>query len=1855
MVESRFQQEMNEFNRSKQPPADTAEALREQIRQHEFADQHRGLLDRATTNVLNRGDENSLTALKELEQKVNQGKVQSGEISTAIQADRDAMKWQGEVSMYGTGFMKAATLFLPGKGKIPWIAAGSVHAVDQIRVAPDISATQMLADGALGFGKGAGLKIMMDKVSATSWRTWEKGLVIGGAGGAMETGMHRENWLSADGKLDVFSGLGRTTKSALLGAGTGAVTFHYGHKLFQGISTKFTNGALEKSPLASNMGVGFSFGVTGGFTGEAINQFQRNEFDPVQLAVRSLMQGGVDMFAGGAGYKAGNLYMPKETVGTPHQAFSENPNGPTLVDQVKGLGAQGKTWAENFLKPKEPQSDSSFAGKSRNTDRKNREDREETFSSFEELAAHRKRQEEQRTEEESAGWGNSEPVVENGAKKTENRGANESEPVVEEPVTERRTTEVERTDVKPLRTATELDTAQAALQARLDALALEGKLKGLPKDANKLFKSLDKYLQEANGNQPIPEMEVAVIKDSARYKQLPDMIAQAVAKAEVARAAEKPVESEEIVSGGERKVVEPAKEIATDRYSELLRQAAEGQDLSVPERSELNLLHEGRMSAEMDKLTLAERIAETKKELDALREPTEELAERRDVVEEGLPIDKITTADGKVISIPDINVAAETGNAFGSTFTAGNRLLTQAVTDAYLAVGAEGKVQSDAIASLRKIATENAGLKTALETIASKHPEIDAVIKTALEGVVAPEPGSPQYSLLDIVTRRPNEMRQMVQEASELAVKASKGDAAAKQQLEELAKNSVDVTDTSRPVFDIHEAMSRVGRQRPDLNRTIYEAFNESMPNHLLAEFGVRFAKEAAAGNTESARSLNELAQKHNQPEVRDALFEVGKKEGYWDTLEPLYNAYKPNLTIEQKAFVGVAMMKNVVDAIGAARAEAQTAATEGRAADTKYQEAADAAQQKFNVYAKDNPEMLYALLQGSTRESAKDPAYEQIFQEAYGLTAGPASDVPVMTAASEYIKNGTLDLGDAALKLRSRFAEAVQAREEMGYDRATAEREILDNFAKVVRMHGIEEANILKHLVSGSEAELGVMKTVGDYAQAKQQELLGQPSERGLTLDLMSQVGKAVQDRVNQGYPKEVAQRDVLEKLESVSRLNGLEDVSIFKPLVEMRPGDVEAMNQAAKIFETLQAAKVAAEKGEAIPDPAHPGQFMDGIRQAVEARKASGESAVDAVLSLKKNLDVLARERGLDNANSLINEIVMSATPVNEFTAQYMTEKGKNADQIQALQQASETEYNAALLGKEMLYRQMNDRQAIARGTKREEIPSGEELVRELWKGVYEHLKGGESPVPYMARMRERIDVEAALRGEPDANSMLPFLSEAFTPGHRRAAGPEPQEPIATSELTQSEIAHRIAEFRQIVSNSKYPGDPSFKASETEPRYESMNRWFEHQMQVRKELFEWMNKNEALWPYVKEYAATTESSPIAAMIDGYPHMESNYLNDFPGFPKNILTPAQSRTPEVARETAREEVAREEVAREEVPVERQDVPADEFGRPLEAQADLNANYRKALEELFSADGDVMFRAAQNEGYLWSPREGGLQNFQRWLAVMKANAEHPEMLPKWKALFERPELEVIPEGVLFDFFSQNKAQPLNPRNWDVTKNESPISRAEQLTKALDAFKPEAKPPARTESAEPPKPVEFDPTNPDVIAGVKLATLLANDRPTLADVLFKLGDRNASRDHFKQLFRAMLENGTSGEQIRNVMQGINEAQNLYRAYNDRVNPRPPKPGMRPRELPAMSEEQIAQMPVQAQQWISYAQAQARLTNPSKPGELAELIDGIARQTLEVNKSGPRGGRPGGPRPGGGGDRGGRGGDLGGHGG
>lgn len=1708
-----------ELNRAQEPPPDTAESLREQIRQHEFIDQHRGLLDRATTNLLSRGDERSLAALKELEQKVAQGKVQQGEIAAAVKSDRDSMNWQNEVSTYGTGFLKAATLFLPGRGKIPWIAAGGVHAVDQIKIAPDVSAGEVVADGLLGFGKGAGLKVIMDKASATTWRTWEKGLVIGSAGGALETGMHRENWFNKEGKLDLAGGIGRTTQSTLLGAGTGAVTFHVGHKLFKGISAK-TGGALERSGLASNMGVGFSFGVTGGFTGEAMNQLKKGEFDPVQLAVRSMLQGGVDMFAGGTGFKAGRLYMP-QNAGT-HGGFSEK-EGPSLMSQLRGAG-------ERLFKPTENSSESQFSGKTR---RRGGEEEDGEFGDWRDQLNRLSKEKGWGTPEERGGVpkdkgkGKDEPVVD------ETKRVDEITPVVDEAAQKRVVPEVEKT-AKVAPESAELDAGQAALQQRLDALAAEGKLKGVQNmGAMKLYQRLPDILRQANGDKPIPELELKVIKDRDRYQQLPDMIAEAMRKAEAARNPEPQVrDSEEIVSGGNQgKTGE-----VVDRYTELLNRAAgQGEELHALERLELTELHKARTEALEETLSLEDRLAAVKRDLE-LEKTAKQPAEQKEVTEgpqppenfqkgeavwknkdtdvpvevveylgekdgrhyvkikgaeTGIPLDEIVypdrssvgfdrtaglVGDGKVVSMPDIDVVAETGAMFGTTYTQGNRLTRRAVNDAYLAVVGEGAVQTEAAARLRQTALDHPELKPALEAIAAKHPEIDAVVKTALDGVVAPEPSPEQITLKDIVTRRPDELATMVQQGVDLAVRAAKGETGAQQQLNEFARRSTDSSDPADLVFDVQEGMMKVARAHPEMSRAVYEAYQDTLPNSQLVEFGTRFLRESLAGDGEATRLLDEFVGKHNHQEVKRGMIDAAKLD--LSIADAVYDRYKDSFTLEDKFFWGG---KYIADATGGGQGEMD----------------------RLVKFARENPEP--EILSKMRLLSDYYPQYKDAFHAGFGQMEGLHTDVPALDAGGKLI--------DA-------------------------------------RLAG----------------------------------LLGQPVENTSALKFMTELSRAIEARTDAGQPYEDAKAAILKNLDLLARLKGVDDTAFLRDAVKEAawPTDTATLAEAEKLMDIEVASREAARTGQPKPEAANPLNLILEVNAALRTRVQAGMRVDEAAAALKKNLDRLAQSKGLENADYLDAQIVEAAVP-----------------------SLSAAEDNITNIGKEMLELQIADAKARATGGERQPLPDGEAFVRSVWAEMMDYMSKGGKPQPLIDRVRARLEIQAALKGEQNANDMLPFLAEAGTFGHESATRPGTGNlEVNVTPENQVDVMQRIADFRQIAQNSKLPQDGQFSGS----LQERMNQWFEHQMGVRKDLFEWMNNNRDLWDYARAYGANTEFSPIAAMIDSYPHMQSRFLSDFPSYQRQLFDPKPAPV-----ERAPEEV----VVEPEVPVE--------------GQQQINPTVTKAVENMNSGDGNLQFQGAMESQYLMNPRARGVEQFNRWRQIMQLNADR--LPPAWKSLFKRADVQAIPDDVLMEFLSANTAQaPARKGGWSWDKD-MPEERAKSLEQALDAFKSaDMKDPAKAGD-----PAIAEAAQVATALGVKLATAVASDRPLLNDIIFKIGPEAPFRTQYKQMLTLMLENASSGAEVKAVFEQFNKIQEVRNEYQPRVPRGQPRVEMTP--------EQTMEMMGRLQEIIDHARAIGLQTNPSNPDLLSQIIGDLAmgkgqRDETPRKPFGAPGGKPGGdrgPRP------------------
>jgi len=1734
-----------ELNKAQEPPPDTAEALREQIRQHEFIDQHRGLLDRATTNILNRGDENSLASLKSLEQRAASGNAKPGEIAAAVKADREAMSWQGEVSMYGTGFMKAATLFLPGKGKIPWVAAGTVHAVDQIKIAPDVSAGEVVADGLLGFGKGAGLKIMMDKVSASSWRTWEKGMVIGGAGGALETSLHRENWLNKEGKVDIMGGLGRTTQSTLFGAGAGAVTFHVGHKLFKGISAQ-TGGALERSGLASNMGVGFSFGATGGFTNEALNQVRKGEFDPVQLAVRSLMQGSVDMLAGGTGYKAGRLYMP-EQVG-PHQAFGDNQQGPSLMSQLKGIG-------ERFVKPSESAGESQLAGKTRR--RGGDDDDGGSRGDWREQLDKLSREKGWGTREEQGGGKEKtgEEVVRDQANGEEVAPGSETVAPVEKTArVEPEVKPVERTEkVQPQQA--ELDAAQVELQARLDAWAKEqiandakpieersalpgGKLSELNiPNAMRIYRDLPGRLRTRNGDEPIPELEARVLRE--RYKDLPDMIAKAIAKAKAEQTETTPSPSDEIVSGGDQS------KLNADQYSSLLRRAAgEGEELSPLERRTLSELHEGRKESNADTLDLDARISAVRSELEAARtntgsevnegpkppegfqkgeatwrnkdsdvpvEITEYLGEKDGRhyvkvkgVETGIPLDEIVypkatdinlerpiglTSDAKTVTIPEIDVVRETNGMFGTTQTQGNTLLKEAIIDATLATVAEGNIKTEAAARLRELVVAEPELKPALEMIAGheKNKDLRPAIEEAVAGVEAPEPAPARITLKDIETRRPNELAQKVQEGIDLAFKASKGDAAAQQQLNELARNSTDATDPSNPVFDIQTGMARVAAAKPELARSIYEAYRDTLQNSQLTEFGVRFAKEAIEGDAAAKQFFEDFVRRHNHEDVKRGMIDAAMKTENAALTDIVYENYKDSLNINDKLFFGGKFLRDA-------------------------QQGGQPEMDNLIKFARENPEP--EVLDVMRLFADTYPEYAKTFRRGFGVLDAPQSDLRMITEAGKLI-------------------------------------------------------------------------------DAKQAELLGNSAEDSSMLKFMSEVSDAIAARRwehKQSFER--AQEEIIENIELLAQLKGIENPKFLTDVVRDAPwpSDMKALESANKLFDVEVATRRAVEAGEARPEAGNTLDFIRSVNQAMQDRVNAGMSVPEAAAAIKKNLDRIAESRGLEKADFLNEAIAEAAIPSR-----------------------SDGEDLASRLGLEVLETQVADAKAAASGGERKGLSNGEDFVRSLWAEMW---NGPTRNVDVLERVRARLEVHAALKGLPNANDMLPFIAEVATFGHESGARPGTNHlEVNVSPENQVDVMKRTGEFRQIVQNSRLPQDPMFTGS---PR-EGLNQWFEHYMKVRGEVFEWLNKNRDLWDYARAYAANTEFSPIASMIDAYPHMDTRFLSDFPSYDHRLLTPTPSR---------------------ETTAPTEDVVADPSRQNAElpqSEVQINPTVARAVENMNSGEKAQQIQGALESQYLMNPRARGVEQFNRWRQIVNAYLEElPPQAKAIKELFRRPEVQSMSDEALMDFLSANQA-PVQFRKGGWTYNDDVFNaRVNDLQKALDAFKTaDMKDPSKAD-----QPGMADATAAATALGVKLATEFAGNRPLLNEVMFKINDESPFRTQYKELLALMLEKPGGGAKVKEVLDAFKAIQDVRQTYLPRQpKPRPGEP--RPPRI-ELSPEQNNAMMGEIQGIVFDAQTKALETNPSNPEKLVELIENLAygkghRDEVPRKPFGAPGGKPGDRKP------------------
>ncbi|MBX9948942.1 MAG: PGDYG domain-containing protein [Candidatus Obscuribacterales bacterium] len=180
---------------------ETAEALmnmQSEIQQHQYADSKRSYLGKAFDWVYS-SDEKSFKQLEEIEHRVQyhvkNGEVEAlekmrDEINQAVAKDKNALKWQSDISQLGGAGLKIGSLFFGGK--IGYIASAGFFAADEAKPGDKIGAQAV--DLTLGATKGVAFKFMLDKTMGTDMNIALKGGAMSIGGRALDTALTRENY-----------------------------------------------------------------------------------------------------------------------------------------------------------------------------------------------------------------------------------------------------------------------------------------------------------------------------------------------------------------------------------------------------------------------------------------------------------------------------------------------------------------------------------------------------------------------------------------------------------------------------------------------------------------------------------------------------------------------------------------------------------------------------------------------------------------------------------------------------------------------------------------------------------------------------------------------------------------------------------------------------------------------------------------------------------------------------------------------------------------------------------------------------------------------------------------------------------------------------------------------------------------------------------------------------------------------------------------------------------------------------------------------------------------------------------------------------------------------------------------------------------------------------------------------------------------------------------------------------------------------------------------------------------------------------------------------------------------------------
>lgn len=198
------------------------------------------------------------------------------------------------VNQYGTGMVKTAGLFLPGK--LGYATSGLTYALDQAK--PSDSVSDQLIDGGLGLAKGLGTRATFQIVGSKELGIASKAVSLGISTRVIDSALTRQTYAEGN-SYSALAGLSRTFDQSFNRSALAAdvITFGLAHGAASGLNG-ITGGALKNSPFLSNVTTGGFFGVSAGGVSEINRQRQAGEqFDISKVLTTAALTGVTDMVA----------------------------------------------------------------------------------------------------------------------------------------------------------------------------------------------------------------------------------------------------------------------------------------------------------------------------------------------------------------------------------------------------------------------------------------------------------------------------------------------------------------------------------------------------------------------------------------------------------------------------------------------------------------------------------------------------------------------------------------------------------------------------------------------------------------------------------------------------------------------------------------------------------------------------------------------------------------------------------------------------------------------------------------------------------------------------------------------------------------------------------------------------------------------------------------------------------------------------------------------------------------------------------------------------------------------------------------------------------------------------------------------------------------------------------------------------------------------------------------------------------------------------------------------------------------------------------------------------------------------